>query len=440
MTMTPSRQRLRTAWNAASPAQRATELRANPALARDWALWARDDQITPPGDWTYWLILAGRGWGKTRTGAEWVRSEVKRSRFVNLIGATADDARDIMIEGESGILSICPRGERPEYKPSQRKLAWPNGAVSLIFTADEPERLRGKQHEKLWADELAAWRYAEAWTQAQFGLRLGARPQACITTTPRPTPLVRELIADPGTLATLGTTYDNRDNLAPSFFSKIVKTYEGTRLGRQELNGEVLLDNPRALWTRARIDELRRPKPGDDALAAFLASLRRIVVAVDPAVTSNEHSDETGIVVAGIGRDESLYVLEDCSTVATPDAWARVAVQAYRRWGADRIIAETNNGGDMVEAVIRSVDRSVSYRKVTATRGKVIRAEPIAALYEQGRAHHVGGFDRLEDQMIEFDPTIAQTKSPDRMDALVWAGTELFGGISRVGSVSELRL
>jgi phage terminase large subunit-like protein len=440
MTMTPSRQRLRTAWNAASPAQRATELRANPALARDWALWARDDQLTPPGDWTYWLILAGRGWGKTRTGAEWVRSEVKRSRFVNLIGATADDARDIMIEGESGILSICPRGERPEYKPSQRKLAWPNGAVSLIFTADEPERLRGKQHEKLWADELAAWRYAEAWTQAQFGLRLGARPQACITTTPRPTPLVRELIADPGTLATLGTTYDNRDNLAPSFFSKIVKTYEGTRLGRQELNGEVLLDNPRALWTRARIDELRRPKPGDDALAAFLASLRRIVVAVDPAVTSNEHSDETGIVVAGIGRDESLYVLEDCSTVATPDAWARVAVQAYRRWGADRIIAETNNGGDMVEAVIRSVDRSVSYRKVTATRGKVIRAEPIAALYEQGRAHHVGGFDRLEDQMIEFDPTIAQTKSPDRMDALVWAGTELFGGISRVGSVSELRL
>jgi phage terminase large subunit-like protein len=440
MTMTPSRQRLRTAWNAASPAQRATELRANPALARDWALWARDDQLTPPGDWTYWLILAGRGWGKTRTGAEWVRSEVKRSRFVNLIGATADDARDIMIEGESGILSICPRGERPEYKPSQRKLAWPNGAVSLIFTADEPERLRGKQHEKLWADELAAWRYAEAWTQAQFGLRLGARPQACITTTPRPTPLVRELIADPGTLATLGTTYDNRDNLAPSFFSKIVKTYEGTRLGRQELNGEVLLDNPRALWTRARIDELRRPKPGDDALAAFLASLRRIVVAVDPAVTSNEHSDETGIVVAGIGRDESLYVLEDCSTVATPDAWARVAVQAYRRWGADRIIAETNNGGDMVEAVIRSVDRSVSYRKVTATRGKVIRAEPIAALYEQGRAHHVGGFDRLEDQMIEFDPTIAQTKSPDRMDALVWAGTELFGGVSRVGSVSELRL
>jgi phage terminase large subunit-like protein len=439
-TMTPARQRLRSAWNAAKPGQRATELRADPSLLRMWELWARDDQLTPPGDWTYWLILAGRGWGKTRTGAEWVRSEVKRSRFVNLIGATADDARDIMIEGESGILSICPRGERPEYKPSQRKLAWPNGAVSLIFTADEPERLRGKQHEKLWADELAAWRYAEAWTQAQFGLRLGARPQACITTTPRPTPLVRELIADPGTLATLGTTYDNRDNLAPSFFSKIVKTYEGTRLGRQELNGEVLLDNPRALWTRARIDELRRPKPADDALAAFLASLRRIVVAIDPAVTSNEHSDETGIVVAGIGRDESLYVLEDCSTVATPDAWARVAVQAYRRWGADRIIAETNNGGDMVEAVIRSVDRSVSYRKVTATRGKVIRAEPIAALYEQGRAHHVGGFDRLEDQMIEFDPTIAQTKSPDRMDALVWAGTELFGGVSRVGSVSELRL
>jgi phage terminase large subunit-like protein len=440
MTMTPARQRLRTAWNAAPPQSRATELRADPALLYRWELWARDEQLAPGGDWTYWMILAGRGFGKTRCGAEWVREQVKSSRYVNLIGATADDARDIMIEGESGILAICPRAERPEYKSSQRKLEWPNGATSLIFTADEPERLRGKQHEKLLCDELAAWRYPEAWTQAKLGLRLGKRPQACITTTPKPTPLIRELIADPSTHVTRGTTYDNRANLAPSFFADIIKTYEGTRLGRQELNGEVLLDNPRALWTRARIDELRRPKPGDDALASFLASLRRIVVAIDPAVTSNEHSDETGIVVAGAGRDDHLYILEDCSTVATPDAWARVAVQAYRRWGADRIIAETNNGGDMVEAVIRSVDRSVSYRKVTATRGKVIRAEPIAALYEQGRAHHVGGFDRLEDQMIEFDPTIAQNKSPDRMDALVWAGTELFGGVSRVGSVSELRL
>lgn len=382
------------------------------------------------------MILAGRGFGKTRCGAEWVRSQARTNRFVNLIGATADDARDIMIEGESGILAVCPRAERPEYKSSQRKLEWPNGATSLIFTADEPERLRGKQHEKLWADELAAWRYAEAWTQAKFGLRLGRNPQACITTTPKPTPLVRELLDDPGTHVTRGTTYDNRGNLAPTFFSEIVRAYEGTRIGRQELNGEVLLDNPRALWTRSRIDELRRPALTDGNRAEFLASLRRIVVAIDPAVTANEHSDETGIVVAGISKDDHFYVLADLSLSASPDTWARTAVQAYRTWDADRIVAETNNGGDMVEAVIRSVDRSVAYRKVTATRGKVIRAEPIAALYEQGRAHHVGAFERLEDQMIEFDPTIAHSHSPDRMDALVWAGTELFGNVAPAMSIN----
>ena len=350
-----------------------------------------------------------------------------------MIGATADDARDIMIEGESGILAICPRAERPEYKASQRKLIWPNGATSLIFTADEPERLRGKQHGALWGDELAAWRYPEAWAQAKFGLRLGQHPRACITTTPKPTALVRELMKDPATHVTRGTTYDNRDNLAPAFFGQIIKTYEGTRLGRQELNAELLDDNPHALWQRSQIDSLR---------VGQAPELRRIVVAIDPAVTSNANSDETGIVVAGIGRDDHFYPLEDLSMIGTPDQWARTAVGAYKKWQADRIIAETNNGGDMVEAVIRSVDRSVSYRKVTATRGKTIRAEPIAALYEQGRAHHVGNMDRLEDQMCEFDPTEAPStrKSPDRMDALVWAGTELFGGVSRTGHVSELRL
>lgn len=426
------------------------------SLLHDWSFWARPDQLPPEGAWTYWLILAGRGFGKTRTGAEWVREQVKTTRFVNLIGATADDARDIMIEGESGILAVCPTIERPEYKASQRKLVWPNGATSLIFTADEPERLRGKQSEKIWADELAAWRYPESWAQAKFGLRLGERPQACITTTPKPSALIRELMADPATRITRGTTYANRENLAASFFSEIVKTYEGTRLGRQELNAEVLDDNPNALWSRAQIDALRRPaipgiaetigesEPAKHAKAkrdAFLSTLRRIVVAIDPAVSSNEHSDETGIVVAGISRDEQLYVLADRSLIGTPDQWARAAVAAYREFEADRIIAETNNGGDMVEAVIRQVDRSVSYRKVTATRGKTIRAEPVAALYEQGRAHHVGPFDKLEDQMTEYDPTeVRRLKSPDRMDALVWAGTELFGGFSRIGNVSELRL
>ena len=343
---------------------------------------------------------------------------MRQTAYCNLIGATADDARDIMIEGESGILATCPKAERPEYRPSQRKLIWPNGAVSLIFTADEPERLRGKQHGALWADELAAWRYPEAWMQAKLGLRLGANPQACITTTPKPSALMRELIADSATAVTRGTTYDNRENLADAFFASIIKTYEGTRLGRQELNAELLDDNPYGLWTRAQIDALRVNKAPE---------LKRIVVAIDPAVTSNENSDETGIVVAGIGRDDHLYILADLSLIGSPDKWARTAVGGYRTWQADRIIAETNNGGDMVEAVIRQVDRSVSYRKVTATRGKVIRAEPIAALYEQGRAHHVGNFERLEDQMIEFDPTAARQASPDRMDALVWAGTELFG-------------
>jgi len=423
---------MRAAWKRLPLAEQANQLRNDHSLINDWHLWARDEQMQPAGDWTYWLILAGRGFGKTRTGAEWVRQEVKSTQFVNLIGPTADDARDIMIEGESGILACCAADDRPEYLPSKRRLEWPNGAKSLIFTADEPERLRGKQHSGLWADELASWRYPESWAQAKFGLRLGTAPRACITTTPKPSQLVRELMKDPATHITRGTTYDNRSNLAVSFFDQIIKTYEGTRLGRQELNAELLDDNPHALWQRAQIDALR---------VTAAPELKRIVVAIDPAVTSNDKSDETGIVVAGICRNDHLYILADLSLIGTPDQWARAAVNAYRAWNADRIIAETNNGGDMVEAVIRQVDRSASYRKVTATRGKTIRAEPIAALYEQGRAHHVGNFDRLEDQMTEFDPTEAQRqKSPDRMDALVWAATELFGGVSRTGIVSELRL
>ena len=384
-------------------------------LLHDWSVWAREGQLAPEGDWTYWLILAGRGFGKTRTGAEWVRQESKTSRYVNLIGATADDARDIMIEGESGILAICPKSERPEYRPSQRKLIWPNGAQSLIFTADEPERLRGKQHERIWADEVAAWRYPESWDQAKFGLRLGKQPRACLTTTPKPSKLIKIIMNDPATHVTRGSTYDNRSNLAPSFFSEIVKTYEGTRLGRQELNAEILDDNPGSLWTRKQIDDLR---------VKTAPAMKRVVVAIDPAVTSREDSDETGIVIAGKGVDDQFYVLRDLSLIASPQAWARQAVIGYHDMGADRIIAETNNGGDLVEAVIRQVDQNCSYKKVTASRGKVIRAEPVAALYEQGRVHHVGAFDRLEDQMCEYNP-LESGYSPDRMDALVWAITEL---------------
>lgn len=392
------------------------------ALAHDWDFWARPDQQLPEGDWTFWLILAGRGWGKTRTGAETVRHWAKTCRFVNLIGATSDDARDIMIDGESGILSVCPADERPIYKKHESKLVWPSGCTSLIFTADEPERLRGKQHEKLWADEMAAWRYPEAWDQAMFGLRLGDRPQAVITTTPRPTAAVKALLHDVHTKITRGRTYDNRDNLAAEFFSKLITKYEGTRLGRQELDAEVLLDMPGALWQRELIDSLRAPT--DERL-----HLERIVVAVDPAVSSNENSNETGIIVAGKGRDGKGYTLADDSGVYTPQEWARRVAALVRKYEADCVVAEINQGGDMVESIIRSVMPHVAFRGVRASRGKYTRAEPTAALYEQKRVHHVGRFDRLEDQMCEFTPDFdrkVQGYSPDRVDALVWAFTELF--------------
>lgn len=389
----------------------------------DWKRHARSTQLLPPGDWTYWLIKAGRGFGKTRTGAETVRQWIADGRrYVNLIGATADDARDIMVQGESGILAVCPRWERPEYKPSQRKLIWPNGAESLIFTADEPDRLRGKQHDGLWCDEVAAWRYADSWDQAKFGLRLGLHPQAILTTTPRPTRLIREIMADPACVVTNGSTYDNRANLAPSFFSAVLAKYEGTRLGRQEIAGEVLDDNPGALFKRADIDKVR-------VLRA--PAMTRIVVAIDPAATSSDSADDTGMIPAGVAMIDGVlhgFILADLTCHETPMGWARKAVNAYTELKADRIIGEANNGGDMIEAVIRSVDQNVSYRKVTATRGKDIRAEPVAALYEQGRIHHVGDLGKLEDEMCEWDPLDKSAKSPNRMDAMVWAITELMLG------------
>jgi phage terminase large subunit-like protein len=385
------------------------------ALLFDWNEWARDNQRPPEGEWASWLILAGRGFGKTRVGAEMVRSWVKDFPFVNLIGATADDARDIMIEGESGILAICPAQERPRYLPSKRRLEWPNGARSLIFTADEPERLRGKQHMKLWCDELGSWRHPEAFEQAMLGLRLGALPQAVVTTTPKPIRLLKELIADTGTVITRGSTYDNRAHLAPGFFTRIINRYEGTRLGRQELNAELLEDVEGALWSNAMIEASRVSKAPE---------MSRIVVAIDPATTSGEDADETGMVVAGRGVDGHAYVLHDLSCRLPANDWGNRAVTAYRELHADRIIAETNNGGDLVENVIRVIDRNVSYRAVHASRGKVVRAEPISALYEQKRVHHVGVFAELETQMCSFVPDKFDG-SPDRVDALVWALTDL---------------
>jgi len=388
---------------------------------------ARPAQELPEGDWSYWLILAGRGFGKTRTGAEAVREWVKTNQYVNLIGATSDDARDIMVEGESGIMSICPRGERPYYKKHESKLEWPNGATSLIFTADKPDRLRGKQHEKIWADELASWRYMDAWDQAKFGLRLGKLPQAIVTTTPRPLKILKDIMSDPRSVVTSGSTYDNKANLAPSFFDSIITKYEGTRIGRQELNAELLDDMPGALWTRANIDETRKSPNA-------MPDMERVVVAVDPSVTNNEGSDETGIVCAGKGVDGEAYVWADESGRMSPNQWGKKAVSLFRSESADVIVAESNNGGDMVEDTIRSVDAHVNVKQVKASRGKVTRAEPIAALYEQGRVHHVGSLDTLEDQMVSFTSDFdrkSQGYSPDRVDALVWAITELFPSMTK---------
>jgi len=386
-------------------------------LAHDWKFWGRPSQFAPEWQWTYWLILAGRGFGKTRTGAEWVREAIKTRPLVNLIGATLDDARDIMITGESGILAVCSNAERPRYV--DRELRWPNGAKSLIFTADEPERLRGKQHFAVWADELAAWRYQESWDQAMFGLRLGKHPQAVITTTPKPLQILKDLMRDKNTAITIGTTYDNSENLAPSFLHTIVKKYEGTRLGRQELNAEILDDMPGALWRRSDIDACR---------VAVAPEMTRIVVAIDPAVSTNEGSDETGIVAAGKGIDGRWYILADRSGKYSPDAWAREAIALYKLLDADRVIGEVNNGGDMIENTLRNIDRNVSYKAVRASKGKAVRAEPVAALYEQQRVSHVGSHPVLEDQMAIFTSDYDRTKmkySPDRMDALVWAMTEL---------------
>jgi phage terminase large subunit-like protein len=375
-----------------------------------WDIVARPKQRLPVEPFFVWLILAGRGFGKTRTGAETVRKWVQTNAIVNMIGATVDDARDIMIEGESGILAICPEDERPNYVVSKRRLEWPNGAVSLIFTADEPERLRGKQAMKIWADELAAWRYPDAWSQAMMGLRLGTNPQAVVTTTPRPTKAIKDLMNDPRNVVTTGTTYENKSNLAQGYFDYVIKKYEGTRLGRQELNAELLSDNPGALWKRDMIDASRVIKAPD---------LERVIVGVDPTASSN--GDEAGIITCGVLGDD-YYTLSDDSTHGSPKAWASAAVTAFHKYQANCIVAEKNNGGEMVEAVIKQVDPNVPVSLVWASRGKATRAEPVSTLAEQGRDHHVGSFIELEDELCTWSPGAS---SPNRLDAKVWAITEL---------------
>lgn len=329
---------------------------------------------------------------------------------------TAADARDVMVEGESGILAVSPPWNRPVYEPSKRRVVWPNGAMATLYSAEEPERLRGPQHDVAWADELAAWKYPEAWDQLQFGLRLGPDPRVVVTTTPKPIRVLKAILAHPATALTRGSTYENAANLPPAFLEKIIARYEGTRLGRQELFAEILEDVPGALWKREQLENLR---------AVRVPELVRVVVGVDPAAGASELGSETGIVVAGLGADGRGYVLEDASLAASPDAWARAAVAAYHKYGADRLVAEVNQGGDMVRHTVYTVDRKVAFKPVRASRGKQIRAEPVAALYEQGRVHHVGQLGALEDQMCTWVPG---EKSPDRLDALVWALTELMIG------------
>lgn len=341
----------------------------------------------------------------------WVQTG--RYKRLALVAPTAADARDVMVEGESGILATSPPDFYPHYEPSKRRLTWPNGAIATLFSADEPNRLRGPQFDGAWADEIAAWRYPEAWDQLQFGLRLGMDPRVVATTTPRPIPFILELLESRTTHVTVGSTYDNVANLADAFIEKIIAKYEGTRLGRQELYAEILTEVPGALWKREVIEQYRVRR---------MPALARVVVAVDPAASDSEGSAETGIIVAGVGEDRNAYVFDDVSLHASPDGWAKQAVAAYYRHNADRIVAEVNNGGDMVGYTVRTVDQGVAYKDVRASRGKQIRAEPVAALYEQGKVHHVGYFGELEDQLCTWVPG---EKSPDRLDALVWALTEL---------------
>jgi phage terminase large subunit-like protein len=402
-----------------------------------WPFWARKSQIAPTGEWNGWLIIAGRGWGKTRVGSEFIRTEVEsgRAKRVGLVAETSADGRDVIVEGESGILACSAPWFKPEYEPSKRRVTWPNGAIATLYDAREPDQLRGPQHDLIWFDELAKYRYAEAvFDQAMFGLRLGENPRWVVTTTPRPIALIRRLMVQKDVRITRGKSDENLTNIAKSFRANVLERYRGTRLGRQELDAEILDDVPGALWSRRSLDEARLPKA---------PNLIRIVVGVDPAATGGENANETGIIVAGIDKANVAYVLEDWSIRGSPDQWARRAVAAYRKWDADCLVAECNQGGDMVETVIQSI-ANIPVKLVRASRGKYVRAEPISALYEQSRVHHVGTFPELEDQMISFTPERAADRSdgfsPDRVDALVWACTELFPDIVSDRGISPQKI
>ncbi|PZU89622.1 MAG: ATP-binding protein [Chelatococcus sp.] len=397
-------------------------------LSETWGVFGRDDQrLGPPPHKPIWLVLGGRGAGKTRTGAEWVKgmalgqppyADAKTGRIA-LVGETQGQVRDVMIEGVSGLLAVHTRWERPLWSPSRRRLEWANGAIAQVFSAEDPEGLRGPQFAAAWSDELAKWpNLQECWDMLQFGLRLGERPRQIVTTTPRPLPLLKRLLADANVAVSRAATRANRLNLAAEFLKAVETAYGGTRLGRQELEGEIVEESPDALWTRAMIEACREPAA---------PPLARIVVAVDPPASSSNRADRCGLVVAGIDETGIGHVLEDATlSGARPHEWAARAVALHGRHEADALVVEVNQGGEMAESVIREVDPAVPVTSVRATRGKYLRAEPVAALYAQGRVRHAGAFPALEDEMCDFGPAgLSSGRSPDRLDALVWALTHL---------------
>ncbi|WP_449411856.1 DNA-packaging protein [Methylobacterium komagatae] len=399
-------------------------------LDADWLHRARPDQLPPEGDWTTWGVIGGRGCGKTRAGAEWVDALARGDRAftpepvgrIALVGETLHDVRDVMIEGESGLLNLPRRGRaRPLWLPSRRRVVWDNGAMAQAFSAEEADSLRGPQFGAAWCDEIAKWREAEAaFDMLQFGLRLGARPRSLVTTTPRPIPLIRRLLSDPRTVVTRARTHDNADNLAPDFLSAVVGRYAGTRLGRQELDGELIADRPDALWSREGIEASR---------VAAAPDLSRIVVAVDPPASSGARSDSCGIVAAGRQGERAFVLADESLARATPTAWSAAALALYHRLQADALVVEVNQGGEMAEAVLAQCDPAVPVMPVRASRGKYLRAEPVSLLYARGLVHHVGALPVLEDEMCDFGPDgLSSGGSPDRLDALVWALTELMLG------------
>jgi len=400
------------------------------AIRYNWELHRRPEQWPDPNerDWKTWMYVAGRGSGKTRAGAELIRHYVENFEhyfgvppekgIIHFIAPTVSDLRDVMVEGDSGIISVSAPWFMPLYEPSKRRVTWPNGVKALLFSADEPERLRGPQCHLLWADEIASWRRPNTWDMAIFGNRLGANPKRIVTGTPKPTKLIKSILKDKGTYVTKGSTYDNVDNLAPSFIEEIRLKYEGSRMGRQEIHAEILEDNENALWTRHIIDLGRvvRTPPGIDIV--------RMIVALDPSCGGGKDSDDAGIIVAGKGSDKEYYVFDDCTCSGSPFKWARAAATAYHTHACDRVVYEKNQGGLMVESTIANYDTKLPLKGVHASRGKITRAEPISTLYEQGRVHHVGEFPELEDELCQWEPG---QSSPNRLDALVWGVTDLHG-------------